>query len=121
MPIEHVTIPTPDADCPAYLVSPSGDGPWPAVIFYGDAGGIRPAILDMATRLSQAGYVVLLPDLYYRFGPYEPLVPREVFMGDVAAILGPLMATTGIGPVCKDTEACPTGRGHEHGGGELPS
>jgi len=105
MPIEHVTIPTPDADCPAYLVSPSGDGPWPAVIFYGDAGGIRPAILDMATRLSQAGYVVLLPDLYYRFGPYEPLVPREVFMGDVAAILGPLMATTGIGPVCKDTEA----------------
>lgn len=105
MPIEYVTIPAPDAACPAYLVSPGGVGPWPAVIFYGDAGGIRPAMLEMATRLSDAGHIVLLPDLYYRFGPYEPLVPKEVFKGDVSAILGPLMATTGIGPVCKDTEA----------------
>lgn len=105
MPIEHITIPTLDGDCPACLVSPSGNGPWPAVILYGDAGGMRPAMLDLATRLSQAGHVVLLPDLYYRFGPYEPLVPSEVFKGDVAAVLGPLMATTGIGPVCKDTES----------------
>ena len=105
MPTKNITIPTPGTDCPAYLVSPSGDGPWPAVVFYGDAGGIRPAMLEMATRLSEAGYVVLLPDLYYRFGPYAPLVPKEVFEGDVAAILGPLMATTGVDKVRKDTES----------------
>lgn len=105
MPTEQVTIPITGVDCPAYLVSPGGDGPWPAVVFYGDAGGIRPAMLEMATRLSEAGHVVLLPDLYYRFGPYDPLIPKEVFMGDVAAILGPLMATTGIDKVCKDTDA----------------
>ncbi|MDR5880342.1 dienelactone hydrolase family protein [Caballeronia sp. LZ032] len=103
MPTEQVIIPTADGMCPAYVMSPDGVGPWPAAIFYGDAGGIRPAMLDMATKLADAGHVVLLPDLYYRFGPYEPLVPKEVFKGDVKAILGPLMATTGIDKASSDT------------------
>jgi carboxymethylenebutenolidase len=105
MPTEQVTIRTADADCPAYVMSPQGDGPWPAAIFFGDAGGIRPAMLEMAKRLADAGYVVLLPDLFFRYGPYGPLVPKEVFKGDVAAILGPLMATTGTDKASKDTGA----------------
>jgi carboxymethylenebutenolidase len=105
MPVEQVAIRTAEADCPAHVLSPAGTGPWPAVIFYGDAGGMRPAMLAMAKRLADSGYVVLLPDLYYRFGPYEPLVPKEVFAGNVMAILGPLMATTGIDKACKDSEA----------------
>lgn len=105
MPTEQVTIHTRDGDCRAYVMSPTGDGPWPAVIFYGDAGGIRPAMLEMATQLADAGHVVLLPDLFYRYGPYGPLVPVEVFKGDVAAILGPLMATTGTDKAAEDTAA----------------
>ena len=105
MPTEQVTIRIIDSDCPAYVMSPGGDGPWPAAIFYGDAGGIRPAMLEMATRLADAGFVVLLPDLYYRYGAYGPLVPREVFAGDVGAILGPLMATTGTDKAAEDTAA----------------
>jgi carboxymethylenebutenolidase len=84
---------------------PAGGGPWPAVIFYMDAGGVRPAVLDMAQRLADAGYAVLLPDLFYRYGPYGPFVPKEVFAGDVRAILGPLMATTGNDKAADDTEA----------------
>jgi carboxymethylenebutenolidase len=75
------------------------------VIFYMDAGGIRPAVADMAQRLAEGGYVVLLPDLFYRYGPYGPFVPREIFAGDVRAILGPLMATTGVDKAAEDTEA----------------
>ncbi len=105
MPTEQVSIRIRDADCRAYVVSPDGIGRWPAAIFYGDAGGIRPAMLAMAERLAGAGYVVLLPDLFYRYGPYKPLVPKEVFRGDVGAILGPLMATTGIDKACEDTAA----------------
>jgi carboxymethylenebutenolidase len=85
-------------------MTPAGDGPWPGVIFYMDAGGIRPAVLDMAQRLADDGYVVLLPDLFYRHGPYGPFVPKEVFAGDVRAILGPLMATTGNDKAAQDTE-----------------
>lgn len=105
MPKEQITIRTRDGDCPSHVMTPAGDGPWPAVILYMDAGGIRPAMLDMAQRLAEAGYVVLLPDLFYRYGPYGPFVPKEVFAGDVRAILGPLMATTGNDKVAEDTEA----------------
>jgi len=59
----------------------------------------------MAQRLAGAGYVVLLPDLFYRYGPYGPLVPKEVFAGDVRATLGPMMATTGNDKAAEDTEA----------------
>lgn len=60
---------------------------------------------EMARRLAEAGHVVLLPDLFYRYGPYGPLVPRNVFKGDVGAILGPLMATTGTDKASEDTAA----------------
>ncbi len=105
MPDEQVTIRTRDGDCPSHVMSPASGGPWPGVIFYMDAGGIRPAVLDMARRLADAGYIVLLPDLFYRYGPYGPFVPKEVFAGDFRAILGPLMATTGNDKAVEDTQA----------------
>lgn len=94
MPEERVEIATADGLCSTHVVTPDGDGPWPAVILCMDAGGIRPGMLDMARRLAGDGYVALLPDLFYRHGPYGPFVPREVFAGDFRAILGPLLATT---------------------------
>lgn len=105
MPHEKILVPTQDGECPTHVFTPPGHGPWPAVIFYMDAGGIRPTELQMAERLAGAGYVVLLPDLFYRFGPYGPLVPAQVFQGDVMAVLGPLMATTGNDKAALDTGA----------------
>jgi carboxymethylenebutenolidase len=46
---------------------------------YMDAPGIRPALFDMGERLASHGYFVLLPDLFYRAGTYEPIVAREHF------------------------------------------
>jgi len=86
-------------------MTPATGGPWPAIIYYMDAGGIRPALADMAQRLADAGYLVLLPDLFYRAGAYGPLVPKELFAGDWRAVLGPLMATTGNGKAAEDTGA----------------
>lgn len=105
MPSEQVTIATHDGHCPAQLLTPAGNGPWPAVIFYMDAGGIRPAVTAMAQRLADAGHAVLLPDLYYRYGAYGPFVPAEVFKSDFRAILGPLMVTTGNDKAAEDTGA----------------
>lgn len=39
---------------------------------YPDAGGVRPAFHEMAARLAGLGYVVLLPDVYYRSGSWVP-------------------------------------------------
>ena len=105
MPNEHVIIRATDGDCSSNVLTPSSGGPWPAVIFYMDAGGIRPTVVDMAQRLANAGYVVLLPDIFYRFGAYGPFVPKDVFAGDWRAILGPLMATTGNDKAAEDTRA----------------
>lgn len=103
VPIEQTRISTKDGECPAHVLTPSGQGPWPAIIVYMDAGGIRPAMILIARRLADTGYVVLLPDLFYRYGPYGPFVPKEVFAGDFRAILGPLMATTGNDKAAEDT------------------
>ena len=102
---EQIAIPTRDGDCPAHVFTPEDGLGGPAILFYMDAGGIRPPVLDMAGRLAAAGYVVLLPDLFFRHGPYGPFDPREVFAGDVRAILGPLMATTGNAVAAEDTGA----------------
>jgi carboxymethylenebutenolidase len=68
-----------------------------------DAFGIRPAMVEMATHLASAGYLVLLPDLFYRFGPYGPLKPKEVLAGDFMAVCGPLMASTDNHKAAEDT------------------
>ena len=106
MPHDRRTIRTSGGECSSYLFSPTeGNGPWPAVIVYMDAGGIRPTLVDMGQRLADAGYVVLLPDIFYRYGPYGPFVPKEVFAGDFRAVLGPLMATTDNLKAAQDTGA----------------
>ena len=105
MPKEQVTIRTRDGECPCHVVTPARGGKFPGVIFFMDAGGIRPALFEMAQRLADAGYVVLLPDMFYRAGSYGPFVPKELFAGDFRAVIGPLMATTGNDKAAEDTGA----------------
>jgi carboxymethylenebutenolidase len=84
MPRIDVSIKTRDGNCPASVFTPaSGTGPWPGVIFYMDALGIRPAMGEMAQRLADGGYAVLLPDLFYRSGPYEVMDPAQTFADPV--------------------------------------
>lgn len=75
----RVEIRTRDGICPAYVFRPAGEPPWPAVLVYMDGIGIRDAILEVGARLAASGYFVLLPDLYYRSGPYAPMDGKTVF------------------------------------------
>jgi carboxymethylenebutenolidase len=74
-----VEVSTPDGTCPCVLVTPDGEGSWPAVILFMDAGGVRPAMVDMASQLAEMGYVVMVPEMYYRSGPYEPFSMPSAF------------------------------------------
>ena len=67
-----VTIPTADGTCGATLHVPDGANPAPAVIMYPDAGGARDTFREMGDRLAAEGFVVLVPDVYYRVGPVPP-------------------------------------------------
>ncbi len=74
-----VNVPTPDGVCPSIVVTPDGISTWPAVIMFMDAGGVRPAMIQMAEQLAGMGYVAFLPEMYYRHGPYEPFRMETAF------------------------------------------
>jgi carboxymethylenebutenolidase len=75
----RIDVETQDGTCPSYVYRPSGSGPWPAVLVFMDGVGIRPAMLEVGERLATHGYFVLLPDLFYRSGPYEPMDGATIF------------------------------------------
>ena len=62
---EEVEIKTPDGVADAYIVHPS-KGKFPAVLIWPDIFGLRPAFRDMATRLAESGYTVLVVNPFYR-------------------------------------------------------
>ncbi|HET6483847.1 MAG TPA: dienelactone hydrolase family protein [Actinoplanes sp.] len=73
-----VQIPTADGTADAYLVKPDGDGPFPGVLFFMDAFGLRPRIAEMAQRIAERGYAVLAPNILYRGGPSPLVEPEEL-------------------------------------------
>ncbi|MET4146693.1 carboxymethylenebutenolidase [Arthrobacter sp. UYCo732] len=69
-------IPATAGTAEALVVRPSaGEGPFPGVILYMDAFGLRPRIEEMARRIADWGYVVLAPNVFYREGSADELAP----------------------------------------------
>ncbi len=91
-------IPTADGVAKAAIFrsdASTGTANAPGILFYMDALGPRPAMDGMAQRLADEGYVVLLADLFYRYGDYGPF-ESSAFADPVAReeILGMLRGTT---------------------------
>ena len=74
----RIDLETPEGPLDAYVFTPTGAGPWPAVIVYMDAFGVRPHLFSMAQRLASHGFVVAVPNLYHRTGAFAPFDPRAV-------------------------------------------
>lgn len=64
--VRPVSIAAANGQAGALLVVPAGTGPWPAVILYPDASGLRPVFGDLARQIAREGYVVLVPNQFYR-------------------------------------------------------
>ena len=60
-----VEIKTPGGAADAYLVHPAS-GKYPGVLIWPDIFGLRPAFKEMATRLAESGYAVLVINPFYR-------------------------------------------------------
>jgi carboxymethylenebutenolidase len=82
MPNITDTVTTPDGTCTVHLFTPEGpaaQAPWPGVVMFPDAGGVRDTFQQMAAKLAGFGYAVLLPDVYYRSGDWAPFDMATVF------------------------------------------
>lgn len=56
---------------------PAEGGPYPTIVLFMDAPGIRASILDFSERLAAEGYRVVAPDLYHRHDYMFGLMPEE--------------------------------------------
>ncbi len=84
-----VRVQTADGVIDAVLVYPDGRKTWPGVVMWPDIFGLRPVFREMARRLAASGYVVLVPNPFYRAGP-APVVTGKVNTADRSA-MAPLM------------------------------
>src|SRR3546814_6906855 len=57
---EEQILPLADRHADVFIARPDSEGPWPVILFYMDAPGIRPELHDMARRLASRGYLVVL-------------------------------------------------------------
>src|SRR6185436_6797883 len=96
----EVEIKTPDGTCDAYFVHPA-KGKHPGVLVWADIFGLRPAFRQMAKRLAESGYAVLVPNPFYRKAK-APIVPPGSNFQDPAtrttlmSMMGSLNAETHV-------------------------
>jgi len=102
----EVEIKTADGTADAALYHPQGQGPWPAVLVWPDVLGLRPAFREMGRRLASAGFVVLVPNFYYR-AKRAPVVEGSFSyaVAEDRAKLAPLRATVTAEGTARDAVA----------------
>lgn len=100
-----VTIATPDGQCDAYWVAPKA-GRHPAVLVWPDIMGLRPAFRQMADRLAQSGYAVLVVNQFYRSARSPIMGPGESFdQPDFRAKVMPMRALLTQAATISDAKA----------------
>lgn len=63
---KDVDVPMASGVSDSALFYPEGKGTWPAVLVWTDILGLRPVFREMGQRLAAQGYVVLVPNPFYR-------------------------------------------------------
>ena len=91
---QAIEIRTADGTCDGFLYHEAGRRQ-PGVIHLTDIGGIRPDHQNMARRLAEKGYSVLLPNVFYRTGrppmfDFTPTMGEERTMKRFGELVRPL-------------------------------
>lgn len=104
-----VDILTSDGTADAYLTSPDDGRQHPGVLVFMDAFGPRPRLAEMADHIAEHGYVVLVPNVFYREGR-APLIETADLMdpearGRMFEVLMPMMQRLAPDLAMRDADA----------------
>ncbi len=91
-----IEIPASDGVSHGTLHVPDGEGQWPGVLVFPDAGGFRETLRRMGDRLADLGYVALIPDIYYRAGQWAPFDVATLFTDEQAGLLDRALTAAGV-------------------------
>ncbi|WP_261568023.1 dienelactone hydrolase family protein [Frankia gtarii] len=107
MPVTELDVRTADGVMDVYLHTPDdgGGATPPVVIFYPDAGGVRPVMHDMAAQFASRGYAVALVNFFYRSGKISFDVGKVWSDPDLRAELMAVMGKADPASVVRDTAA----------------
>ena len=86
MTTSMLQLKTPDGPCTVEVATPKGTGPWPTVLVFFDAGGLRPAQTRIAERIASRGYLVFQPDLFHRSPPIAELLGGPVTLAAMVKV-----------------------------------
>jgi carboxymethylenebutenolidase len=78
---KDVTIKTADGEADAALFYPEGAAKHAAVLVWADIMGLRPVFREMGRRLASQGYVVLVPNPFYRSAKSADIVAANYNFG----------------------------------------
>ncbi len=115
---QQVEIATDDGEMTTFVVRPEHGGPHPVVLYLMDAPSIRPALMDMASRLGSAGYYVMLPYLFYRGGPLREFGTSDEDMHARQELMGTITPSNIVGDaraMLAHADADPSARGGDVG------
>ncbi len=98
----EIDVTTPDGVADCHFVHPAS-GAHPGVLIWPDAFGLRPAKRQMARRLAESGYSVLVVNQYYR-SQRAPIVSTTNFGAERDTLL-PLMGTLSADTHMSDARA----------------
>jgi carboxymethylenebutenolidase len=92
---KEIEIKMADGTCDAFLYHEDDGRRLPAVMHLPDIVGIRASHRQMARRLAERGYVVLLPNIFYRTARspvfnFQPKFPDDRTMKRMGELAGPL-------------------------------
>lgn len=93
----RVEVTTADGEMTTFVFHPTHGGPHPVVLYLMDAPSIRPALMDMASRLATAGYYVLLPFLFYRGSEFKEFGEDDADMHQRFELMGTVDPTNILG------------------------
>jgi carboxymethylenebutenolidase len=99
----EVEIKTPDGTADAYFVHPAKDKA-PGVLVWPDIFGLRPTFRQMAKRLAESGYAVLVINPFYRTKK-APTAPEKPNFQDPATRAALMALAGGLSPTTAETDA----------------